>query len=546
MNLHNKLKVCLTALLLIFFTAVEAQEKGKKDQKNNDKSVMETSGSPETTRLVVPEDVVVPEGKRLQVVTQGLTYPVDVTFDEEGTVYVAEAGGHTYGTKPEKAPDARILKMTGDGKWEVVYDKVVPMSAIKEVSFPTEGKLPEGLIPPVTGVTFHEGKLFISHRTRYSTYDLKTGEFKTIIDGLPSWGEFLNAKPIFKDGKMYFFLSTQGNSGVPEAHWTTVMDIFNKPTAREFPGEDVVLTGRNYWVPTKKMNSIKKDSLLTGVYVQLGEVTEYGQVIPGREICNGAFYVANPDGSDLRRIAWGFRSSLGYRFSPDGRLITTMNSANPMPPRGVYFDYEPIYAVEEGKWYGWPDFYSGIPITDERFEYKDEVRHFALTTETHKKLLQGEKLPPQPLAKLSSHSAIQGMVFGNEDFGVPEDDILVAEFGTIVPFFKGETYHPDFPKEVPESELLAPEGVSYDWPGFKVQRVNLTTGEVYNYIYNESGLPASATRDAAGLERPIQLEWSPDGSLYIVDFGVVEFNSKGMTAHPFTGVLWKLEKEEND
>ena len=71
MNPFIQIKVTLTALLLTLFTAVEAQEKEKKDQKNNDKSVMQTSGSPETTRLVVPEDVVVPEGKRLQVVTQG-------------------------------------------------------------------------------------------------------------------------------------------------------------------------------------------------------------------------------------------------------------------------------------------------------------------------------------------------------------------------------------------------------------------------------------------------------------------------------------------
>ena len=537
----------LILLHVAYPTTVYSQKKGKdagvRDQPNNTKKVMETSGTPETTRKVNPEDVVVPEGLKIEAVSQGLTYPVDVTFDDEGTVYIAEAGGHTYGTKPEKAPNARIMKRMEDGKWEVVYDKVVPMEAIKKVAFPTKGKLPEGLIPPVTGVTYYEGKLYISHRSRYSAYDLETGEFKTIVDGLPSWGEFLNAKPIFKDGRMYFFLSTQGNTGVQEKHWTSVMDIFNKPTAHEIPGEDVVLKGQNYWVPTKGMKSIKKDSVLTGVYVPLGVVTKSGQVVEEQEICNGAFFSVNPDGTDLKRIAWGFRSSFGYRFSPDGRLITTMNSANPMPPRGLYFDYEPVYEVKEGEWYGWPDFYSGIPITDERFEFKDEVRQFALTEETHRKLLDGEDKPIQPLVRLSPHSATQGMVFGNEDFGVPEDDILIAEFGAIIPFFKGDPYHPNLPNGVPEEDE-APEGVSYDWPGFKVQRVDLNTGEVYDYIYNESRIPASALEEAGGLERPIQLEWSPNGDLYIVDFGIVEFNDNGMSAHPFTGVLWKVSKEQ--
>lgn len=497
---------------------------------------------PESKRKIDATDIVVPTGLNVEVAATGLTYPVGVTFDDEGNTYIAEAGGHTYGTKPKKAPNARVMKLNEKGTWEVVYDQVVPLEAIRDAN--TSTNMPEGLIPPVTGITHYDGKLYISHRSRYSYYDLETGEFKTIVNGLPSWGEFLNAKPIFKDGKMYFFLSTQGNTGIQEAHWVKVIDTFKKPQAHEIPGEDVVLTGLNYWVPTKKVTIVGKDSVLTGIYVPLGTETTPGQVIKGQKICNGAFFRCNPDGSDIERIAWGLRSSFGYRFSPDGRLIATMNSANPMPPRGLYFDYEPVYEVKEGEWYGWPDFYSGIPITDERFEYKGEVRNFALTKETHQKLLNGKERPLQPVAKMPVHSAAEGMVFGKKEFGVPENNIIVAEFGTIVPFFKGEKYHPDFPKGVSE-EGEAIDGVSYNWPGFKLQQVNLTTGEVSDYIYNQSNLPASATEDGGGLERPIQLEWGPNGNLYIVDFGIVEFNDKGMNAHPHTGVLWKVSKEGN-
>ena len=471
-------------------------------------------------REVDVSDVVVPEGYDLDVYYTGLDYPVGVAFGEQGEVYVAEAGGHTYGTKPEKAPNARILQIMPDGSKKVVYDKVVPLDVIRNASFPVEaGTLPEGLIPPVTGITQYEGKLYISHRTRYSVLDPATGDFRTIIDGLPSWGEFLNAKPIFRDGKMYFFLSTQGNSGVIEDHWTKVIDVFNKPDAHEIPGEDVVLTGKDYWVPTKNLSFTTQDSMLTGAYVPLGTVTEYGQVIEGQEICNGAFFKANPDGTNIERIAWGFRSSFGYRFSKDGRLIMTQNSANPMPPRGIFNDWEPVYEVKEGKWYGWPDFYSGIPITDPYWVFNQiEDGDFVLTEETHRKLLKGEPLPEQPILRLPIHSAAEGMVFGQHDFGVSENSILVAEFGTIVPRYKGE------------------------WPGFRVQKVNLQTQQVENFLINESGMPASAT-NGGGLERPLQLEYGPDGSLFIVDFGIVEFNEKGLNAHPDTGVIWRLRKK---
>ncbi|MCJ8163390.1 hypothetical protein MKJ04_00950 [Pontibacter sp. E15-1] len=494
----------------------------------------------ESKRPLNPADIAVPAGTTIEAVATGLTYPVDVTFDEKGIAYIAEAGGHTYGTKPDQAPEARILQLMPNGTTTVLYDRVVPMNNIRDNA--SSADMEEGLIPPLTGVTYHDGKLYISHRSRYSTYDLATKEFKTIVNGLPSWGEFLNAKPVFKDGKMYFFLSTQGNSGVQEKHWVDVIDTFNKPEAHEIPGEDVTLTGQNYWVPTDKMKLVEADSVETGVYVALGQKTKAGQVINGEEICNGAFYSCNPDGSDLKRIAWGFRSSFGYRFSPAGKLITTMNSANPMPPRGLYFDYEPVYEVVPGEWYGWPDFYSGIPITDKRFEVKEDVRKFALTDATHRKLLKGKTKPRQPVALLPVHSAAEGMVFGNSSLGVPEQDILVAEFGVIVPFFKGKDFHPKLPKGVPQEED-APPGVKYNWPGFKVQQVNLATGEATDFIYNKNNLPASA-KGTGGLERPIQLEWSHDGALYIVDFGVVEFDDNGMNAHPFTGVLWKVSKSK--
>ncbi len=528
----------LVGILLVGSAACRNPEDQRGDQ---DAEAPEQQVSQEVQRRVDPATIVLPAGTSIEAAAEGLSYPVDVSFDEQGNTYIAEAGGHTYGTKPGRAPEARILQLLPDGTLKVLYDKVVPMPEIKQAE--SSADMPEGLIPPVTGVTYHEGKLYISHRSRYSVYDLGSGEFTTIVNGLPSWGEFLNAKPIIHNGKMVFFLSTQGNSGVIEEHWVRVIDEFNKPNAREVPGEDVTLRGKNFWVPTHKVAIVEEaDSLLTGAYVPLGQETRAGQVIPGQLICNGAFFRCDLDGSNIERLAWGLRSSFGYRYAPDGRLIATMNSANPMPPRGLYFDYEPIYEIVEGEWYGWPDFYSGLPITDERFGVKAEERAFVLTEETHRRLLRNQPRPRQPLVRLPVHSAAQGMVFGAPGAGLGPNDILVAEFGAIVPFFKGEKYHPHRPPGVPP-EAEAPEDVRYNWPGFRVQRVNLQSGAVEDYIYNRSQLPSSVD-NSGGLERPLQLEWGPDGSLYIVDFGVVEFDDVGMNAHPFTGVLWRVRQNQ--
>ena len=75
--------------------------------------------------------------------------------------------------------------------------------------------MPEGIIPPIKGITWHDGKLYIAHRSRISVLDLEDENpetrFKTIVNGLPEWGEFLGGKPIFdRDGKLVFSVSDAG------------------------------------------------------------------------------------------------------------------------------------------------------------------------------------------------------------------------------------------------------------------------------------------------------------------------------------------------
>jgi glucose/arabinose dehydrogenase len=479
----------------------------------------------EGKRPVNADDIDVPEGYSIEPFVTGLSYLTDITFGDNGEVYVSECGPHSYGKEPDKAPPARILQVMPDKSIKVVYDKNVPIATIRNTK--SGEKLPEGLIGPIEGITWHNGLIYVAHRTRVSTLNPKTGEFKTIIDDLPAWGYFHNGKVIFdRQGKMVFSVSTQGNSGPIDTELMKVLIPYNKLDKHEIPGEDVTLTGINFPVPVPEKWEKKDEKALTGVFVPFGTTTKAGQVIEGQLICNGGMFRANADGSNIERIAWGFRNTFGYKFSPDGRLYTTNNSGNPISPRQIFNDYETIYEVIEGEWYGWPDFYSGIPVTDPRFS---EVHpnypkaagrlNFVLTEETHKRLLKGRDRPIQPIVKMDPHTAGQGFVFGREEFGIPENEILLAEFGTVVKYQHNKL------------------------PGFRVSRVNLETGEVRDFISNKVGLPASAADGTGGLERPLRLAYGPDGALYIVDWGVLEIEPPHATAFPKTAVIWKVVKE---
>ena len=473
-------------------------------------------------RTYNPDDIAAPDGVKVALLASGLNYPVDMTFGDNGEMYVAEAGDHTYGTVPEKSPPSRIVQVMPDGSKRVIYDHYVPWEDIRK--YDSSADMPEGIIPPVTGVTYFKGKLYVTHRTRVSILDPKTGDFHTIVNGMPSWGFFQNNKVIIgpHQNKIYFFLSSQGNAGPIDEHWMKVINIFNKPNAHEVPCQDVTLTGKDYPVPVEDPSTPSVgDTKMTGVYVPLGERTHEGEVIPGELMCNTAFFSANLDGSDLKMISWGFRSNFGYRFSPDGvDFVTTENSGNPIPPRAIHNDYETVYEVHKDKWYGWPDYYSGIPITDPLFDFPNVDRSFVLTEDTHQKLLGGDEKPIQPLAYLQPHTAIEGMVYGNKAFGIPENQVLVAEFGTIVTHLRDESI------------------------GFRVQRVDLDTGEVFDFLTNKVKHPASVV-NTGGMERPIQLEWGPDNALYVVDFGIIALTEQGMMAHANTGAIWKVTSNGN-
>jgi glucose/arabinose dehydrogenase len=473
-------------------------------------------------RQLDPAAVQLPPGYFIEAVAKGLNYATSVAFGDDGSVYVAEAGGHTYGTKPEEAPPARILRVERDGTTRVVYDKGPSLAEIREAD--TAGEIPEGLIGPITGLTWHDGKLYVAHRTRVSTLEPRTGAFDTIVDGLPGWGEFQNNKVIFgPDAKMYFFVSTQGNSGPVGDHMLKVLKAYNKPNQHEIPCQDVTLTGENF-ESENPFTPAPDDKATYDAFVPFGEDVPPGTVIKGQIPCNGAFFRANRDATNLELFAWGLRSDFGYRFAPDGRLISTQNSGNPIPPREIYDDWETIWEVRRGVWYGWPDYWSGIPVTDKRFqapsgeklEKAPQPLSFLFTEDTHRRLLRGGQVP-QPLVKLTPHVAAEGFVFGRNDFGVPDDDILLAEFGTVV------TYQ------------------AKELPGFRVEQVDLDTGHTKAFAVNKSGKPASATpKEPGGLERPIQLEFAPDGSLYLVDFGIIDVDENGLKAVPGSGVLWRI------
>ena len=237
-------------------------------------------------------------------------------------------------------------------------------------------------------------------------------------------------------------------------------------------------------------------------------------------------------------IAWGLRDPCHYEFSPAGRLITTNNGAEHFPNRPVFDDWDTFYEIKEGAWYGWPDYYSGLPVVHDRFRKPNDPTYkkgafehdFVLTEETRARLLENQPLPPQPLVRIEPvHVGAQGFVFGNREWGMdPEHEVFLAEFGTL--------------------QLITTKDPNAQ--GFMISKVNLRTGKRTPWIHNKvrpsSASPGTEAK-GGGFERPLRLEWGPDGALYLVDFGRLDSHPvpKGKRqAYPNTGVIWRITRTD--
>ena len=429
-------------------------------------------------------DYILEKGYRLERIITGLNFPTVMTFDSDGTIYIAEAG-FVYGLKPGKG---RILRLESN-------------RTLTEISNDFDG--------PVTGLHWHQGYFYIAEGSIAKKHGSGCGQIsritlggkkETIVTGLKTCGDHYTGDVLFgPDGKLYFSVGTATNSVVVGLDNRLILKS-DDPKFHDTPARNSILAGVNFI--THDPLSTQPDVAVTGAYKPFGTASYDGEIIPGQLMATGVIYRCNPDGSDLQIVADGFRNTFGLRFSPfNGKLIVTDHGADPRGSRSIRLDWDKVWEVTPQGWYGFPDFFSGLPVT---------LSHFHVTEQAKSTFVLKEHPPlaHQPLIRFQSHSASMKFDFcTNANFG-HLGEIFVAQYG--------ETGY-EYQKEL---------------PGFKVARANLETGQITDFLVNPKG-------DAAtnGPIRPIDAKFSPDGNaLYILDLGHMN------RPQPNTGSLWKIVK----
>lgn len=440
-----------------------------------------------------PEDIHLPQGYTAEVVAAGFNAPVHCTFDPNGDCYVVECG-HKVESRP------RILKIDMlTGRQEVYFE------------FPPERWNQSGA---VTGACWYGGHLYVMNTDTLSRI-LPGGILEDILVDLPGKGDHQANHPVIgPDGKIYYGQGCATNAGVVGADDYAFEWLPKFPEFCDVPAEDITLVGHNYEYPDVLGNVTH--TVQSGAYVPFGTATTPGQVIPGSVRCTGAIMRCNPDGSELEVVAWGLRNPYGLAFDQNGRLFATEHGMDERGKRYILGDPDDFYEIEQERWYGWPDYASGIRLDDPAWGDGGHGRE---------PLLQTPPGPVQPpFTTLGVHTAANGFDFCRDAAFGFEGDAFIACFGDLAPI-----------------TTLAYAGKAR---GFKVVRVDMNSGQVVDFAVNKIEGPASKLPHS-GFERPSHCQFGPDGALYVVDYGEIEIAPEkgGIRSQMGTGTLWRIRRD---
>lgn len=422
---------------------------------------------------------------QIELVAEGFSFPTSLTFDDSGTLYIAEAGLPFGGAQP----GGRVWKIGQDGQRTL---------------------LAQNLRQPVNGLTFYQGNLYLSEgghpgsSGRISRLDL-AGHQTVILDNLPGPGNYhTNMVAFGPGGKLYFSQGAMTNTGYVgldayELGWLRLL-----PHAHDLPGYEIELAGVNLET-VNPLSSEVGARARTGAFVPFGKSTQPGQRIPAQLPCTAAVMRCNLDGSELELVAWGLRNAYGLGFLPDGRLLAVDQGADDRGSRPVGNVPDLLFEVRQGAWYGWPDFIGGDPISDPRYiPERGPMPVFALAN--HREFPPPEKA----LLRFPPHAA--AVKFDVAPASLPRwrGQILVALFGDEVP-------------------MTAPSGQRV---GRSVARIDPTDWSLRTVIESP-------------LVRPIDVRFHViSNTLYILDFGNFEMHAeRGVVAEANTGKLWRMQMD---
>jgi len=204
----------------------------------------------------------------------------------------------------------------------------------------------------IENIIFYNNKLYFISKSNLYEYNLENEKLKSILENIPCEGKYIDRNLIVKDSKLLLSIGTATNSGVVSYDSNYLLDKI--PYDRS--SIDITLNGFNY--------GEKK----TGAFMPYGNSSEQGQRIRTENLANACIVEIDLNNNKSSLYASGIRNIKGWDLDSEGKLIGIVGGMENTGERPINRDFDYLYKIDKGKWYGWPDFSGGDPISSPRFK----------------------------------------------------------------------------------------------------------------------------------------------------------------------------------
>jgi glucose/arabinose dehydrogenase len=471
--------------------------------------------------------VEVPAGYTVQRFVTGLTAPTAIAFDADGSTLIAEG---------ERDGEVRIIGFRHDGTPFNVW----PQEKQLLLGFSTPGSW--RMYGPVGGMVCYQGRILVSHRDADGMGVITSldyhGNHKTIVGSLPAQGDYGVTDLAISTTKhrLYFGVGTATNSGVVgHDNWAWVRE---HPLVHDQPWHDVALLGYRFDSTNPLSGFFGPSDLAVTAIFQAYNHSNQTRIrgvsdSDGTNKPNGAIYWVSPDGGFPTVEAHGIHNPRGLAINEFDTIYFTNGGMEMRGTRPVKDDPDALLRVLTGTWYGFPDYTADLhSVSDPRYQPPQEL------------LAPGGYPELRPC--IDTESSQLSSPIQNRDI------LLKAVFPSLSGASRIDIVPADGPfKEFHRNVIVALRGDRApfatsgrplaDIPGYKVVRVDPDTHLVKDFIRNTAGKPRSrAGGNISLLERPIDVKFAPDGSLFILDFGEMEMRGGEEHVTPGTGGIWRL------
>lgn len=478
-----------------------------------------------------------PTGFTVQPYIRGLSAPTAMAWDGDGSLLVAEGGN--YNDEP------RILSFKKDGTVTTLYpyDRKIPF-IIPRGSFRLYG--------PIGGMLVYKGHIYVSHRDenglgRITMLDHKGG-WTTIVANLPTQGDYsvtdlaMDTRPAFN--RLYFGVGSATNSGVAGIdNWQWIQD---HPKVHDEPWGWVHLRGYRFDSPNPFSGLFGPADIAVTAPFQAFNVSNETEVEGSEHHPNAAIYSCSPEGGDVRIEAHGIRYPRGIGFNGYSFYFTNegmeLRGTRPVKNDPDAF----LRLIGGGTWYGFPDYTADLqPVLEEKF---------------------------QPDPAMIAHTGYRRVLFvidqqqTNQDPRNQANRVQLLDpnantrvTGRFAPLSGAAkiAFIPDtWPNRADRTKAVvalagdrapfATSGYPIRGPiGYKLVLVDLDSHQVSDYIANTLGGPGSRidAKNQDLLERPVDVKFGPDGTLFILDAGRMQMHDGHEEYEDGAGRIFRLVPE---